>query len=96
MQAGEKVESAKAGAIAGAGGTLASLPYILAAGHPPLASALSVGTCLASCLLFGVTFRYAVRQDLQNLQLKVIHSVGLCCYNSPALAQDRLESVRLS
>lgn len=71
MQAGEKLESAKAGAIAGLGGTVASLPYILAAGHPTLESALSVGSCLASCVLFGVTFRYAVRQDLNNLQLKV-------------------------
>ena len=71
VQAAEKVESAKAAAIAGVGGGLASLPYILAAGHPPLNMALSAAVSLASCTLFGVTFRYAVRQDLQNLQLKV-------------------------
>lgn len=78
-QAAEKVESAKAAAIAGVGGGLASLPYILAAGHPPLNMALSAAVSLASCTLFGVTFRYAVRQDLQNLQLKggVVAAFGL-------------------
>lgn len=53
-------------------GGLASLPYILAAGHPPISAALSAAVCLVSCTLFGVTFRYAIRQDLQNLQLKVL------------------------
>ncbi len=70
-QAAEKVESAKAAAIAGVGGGIASLPYILAAGHSPVGTALSAAVCAASCLLFGVTFRYAIRQDLHNLQLKV-------------------------
>lgn len=78
-EAAEKVESAKAAAIAGVGGGIASLPYILAAGHPPLSTALSAVACLASCTLFGVTFRYAIRQDLQNLQLKggVVAAFGL-------------------
>lgn len=52
------------------------MPYIIAAGHPPLSTALSAAVCLASCTLFGVTFRYAVRQDLENLQLKVL--LGIC------------------
>ncbi|KAL3158063.1 hypothetical protein ABBQ32_011672 [Trebouxia sp. C0010 RCD-2024] len=78
-EAAEKTESAKAAAIAGFAGGLASLPYIVAAGHPPLSCALSAAVCLVSCILFGVTFRYAVRQDLQNLQLKggVVAAFGL-------------------
>ncbi|DBB15201.1 hypothetical protein WJX82_004677 [Trebouxia sp. C0006] len=78
-QAAEKVESGKAAAIAGVAGGLASLPYILAAGHPPISAALSAAVCLVSCTLFGVTFRYAIRQDLQNLQLKggVVAAFGL-------------------
>ncbi|KAL0018824.1 hypothetical protein WJX77_002879 [Trebouxia sp. C0004] len=78
-EAAEKVESGKAAAIAGVAGGLASLPYILAAGHPPISAALSAAVCLVSCTLFGVTFRYAIRQDLQNLQLKggVVAAFGL-------------------
>jgi hypothetical protein len=79
VQAAEKVESGKAAAIAGVAGGLASLPYILAAGHPPISAALSAAVCLVSCTLFGVTFRYAIRQDLQNLQLKVL--VCWCTYH---------------
>ena len=81
-QAAEKAESAKAAAIGGVAGGLASLPYIIAAGHPPLSTALSAAVCLASCTLFGVTFRYAVRQDLENLQLKVLlgcNAMSLFC-----------------
>ncbi len=86
MQAAEKVESGKAAAIAGVAGGLASLPYILAAGHPPISAALSAAVCLVSCTLFGVTFRYAIRQDLQNLQLKVL--VCWCTYHVVSLTTE--------
>ena len=86
VQAAEKVESGKAAAIAGVAGGLASLPYILAAGHPPISAALSAAVCLVSCTLFGVTFRYAIRQDLQNLQLKVL--VCWCTYHVVSLTTE--------
>lgn len=93
VQAAEKTESAKAAAIAGFAGGLASLPYIVAAGHPPLSCALSAAVCLVSCILFGVTFRYAVRQDLQNLQLKVLLHAVLWLQSSNLQATFNVPSV---
>lgn len=70
--AAERVESGKAAAVAALAGAAASLPFTLAAtggglGPGPLASVAAAAT---TCALFGVTYRYVVRRDSANLQLK--------------------------
>ena len=75
----ERVESAKAGAVAAAAGTLLSLPLLLSQSSEPLVAAESVAGALVSCLVFGVTYRYALRDDFGNDQLKggVVGAFGL-------------------
>ncbi|RWW51136.1 hypothetical protein BHE74_00042535 [Ensete ventricosum] len=66
----ERLESAKAAVVSSVAGTLASVPIYLyqATSVPQLI--LDLAVISISCALFGVTFRYTVRQDLDNLQLK--------------------------
>ncbi|XP_073106396.1 uncharacterized protein [Elaeis guineensis] len=66
----ERLESLKAASISSVVGMLASLPISLyqATSFPQLL--LHLATVFISCALFGVTFRYAVRRDLDNIQLK--------------------------
>jgi hypothetical protein len=66
----ERLESVKAAAISSIIGVLASLPISSyeVQSLPQLFIRSSV--VLISCALFGVTFRYAVRRDLDNIQLK--------------------------
>ncbi|KAK9819641.1 hypothetical protein WJX72_000632 [[Myrmecia] bisecta] len=75
----ERVESSKAATVAGAGGLLASLPYLLSTSQLGLVTAASAAICLASCALFGVTYRYAIRRDIGDSHLKggVIAAFGL-------------------
>eukprot|EP00884_Botryococcus_braunii_P006365 jgi/Botrbrau1/1572/Bobra.0107s0059.1 len=75
----EKLESAKAAAVAAVGGTMGSLPYLLTSGQPFLSALLSTAAVLLSSFLFGVTYRYALRKDTGNLQLKsgVVAAFGL-------------------
>lgn len=62
---------AQAAAVSAIAGTFASLPFTLAVdGGLSLGALLSQAGILVSCALFGVTYRYAVRRDLGNLQLK--------------------------
>ncbi|KAF6255576.1 hypothetical protein COO60DRAFT_199711 [Scenedesmus sp. NREL 46B-D3] len=69
-QDGDRVESGKAAALAAAGGLAGSLPFLLSASTPGLQGILSLGASLAACLLFGVTYRYAVREDAANMHLR--------------------------
>ncbi|KAF8060561.1 hypothetical protein HT031_004738 [Scenedesmus sp. PABB004] len=69
-QDGERVESGKAAALAAAGGLLGALPFLLASPAPGLGAALSLAGSVAGCVLMGVTYRYAVRQDDTNAQLR--------------------------
>ena len=71
----EKMESAKAAVVAGAGGTLLATPLALSQGG----GLVSLGVVAASCAVFGVTYRYAVRRDLGNNELKggVVGAFGL-------------------
>jgi len=62
----ERLESVKALAISAAVGALCLLP-ISAASEGSL---LSLALGCATCGLFGVTYRYAVRKDSENIQLK--------------------------
>uniref|UniRef100_A0A0E0M3P5 Uncharacterized protein n=1 Tax=Oryza punctata TaxID=4537 RepID=A0A0E0M3P5_ORYPU len=66
----ERLESVKAAAVSSVVGVLASLPisFYEARDFPQLFVQLSV--IFISCALFGVTFRYAIRRDLDNVQLK--------------------------
>lgn len=77
-QDADRVESGKAAAVAGAAGTLASLPFVLSDAGTGLAGVLTLGGVAVSCLLFGVTYRYAVRQDLANPHLKVNWGGTMC------------------
>ncbi|KAK9275511.1 hypothetical protein L1049_022778 [Liquidambar formosana] len=66
----ERLESIKAALISAIVGTLAGLPisFTQVTGSSQLILPLAI--TFVSCALFGVTFRYAVRRDLDNVQLK--------------------------
>ncbi|KAM0046299.1 hypothetical protein Hdeb2414_s0009g00314561 [Helianthus debilis subsp. tardiflorus] len=66
----ERFESVKAASISAIVGTLAGLPISLAQAANTSQLILPSAITLISCALFGVTFRYAVRRDLNNFQLK--------------------------
>lgn len=74
----EKVESGKAAVMAAIAGTIAFSPFILSA-DTWAELGTGVGGALLSCALFGVTYRYAVRSDIANSQLKggVVGAFGL-------------------
>jgi len=78
----ERVETAKAGAAAAVGGAASSLPLILSSistTPTALGALFSLGGAGASAFLFGLVYRYALRQDLSNTQLKggVVAAFGL-------------------
>ncbi|MEW5305186.1 MAG: hypothetical protein WDW36_007746 [Sanguina aurantia] len=78
-EAAEKIESIKSAGISVVGGLAATLPLLLASGNAPSgAELLSLTSALVSCVLFGVTYRYAAR-DAANVQLKggVVAAFGL-------------------
>lgn len=66
----ERVESIKAASISAIVGTLAGLPISLSRITSYSELILPLSITFISCALFGVTFRYAVRRDLDNFQLK--------------------------
>ena len=74
-EAAEKMESAKAAVLGGAGGGALATPLILSQGG----GVVSIGIAAVSCAVFGVTYRYAVRKDLGNNELKggVVGAFGL-------------------
>ncbi|GMJ06291.1 hypothetical protein HRI_004298300 [Hibiscus trionum] len=66
----ERLESVKAALISALVGTLAGLPISLTQVSSTTQLLLPLSVNFISCALFGVTFRYAVRRDLDNVQLK--------------------------
>lgn len=66
----ERLESIKAALISAVVGTLAGLPISLTQVSSSTQLLLPLSVTFISCALFGVTFRYAVRRDLDNFQLK--------------------------
>lgn len=66
----ERLESAKAASVSAVVGTLAGLPISLTQVTSTSQLILPLAIAFVSCALFGVTFRYTVRQDLDNFQLK--------------------------
>ncbi|KAG6509212.1 uncharacterized protein LOC121982481 isoform X1 [Zingiber officinale] len=86
----ERLESAKAALISAVTGTLASIPISLyqATSYPELITHLAVVSI--SCALFGVTFRYTVRGDLDNFQLKT----GACAAFGVIKGLSEVETVK--
>uniref|UniRef100_A0ACD5YDW7 Uncharacterized protein n=1 Tax=Avena sativa TaxID=4498 RepID=A0ACD5YDW7_AVESA len=84
----ERLESVKAAAISSVIGVLASLPISSYEVHslPQLLFRSSV--VLVSCALFGVTFRYAVRRDLDNIQLKTGAAAAFAVVRGLALLES--------
>ncbi|KDP25195.1 hypothetical protein JCGZ_20351 [Jatropha curcas] len=66
----ERWESVKAASISAIVGTIAGLPFSFTQVSSIAQLILPSATTFISCALFGVTFRYAVRRDLDNFQLK--------------------------
>lgn len=65
----EKAESVKAALLSAVAGTAVAAPLVFLQ-SPAGAAPLSLLAIVGSCFLFGVTFRYALRSDLDNVQLK--------------------------
>lgn len=66
----ERLESVKVASVSALVGTLAGLPLSLTQVTAVSQLILPLGINFISCALFGITFRYAVRRDLDNIQLK--------------------------
>ena len=70
----ERIESAKAATAAAVSGALLSLPLTVSQSPGGIVTLESVAGIFLSCAVFGVTYRYAVRDDLGNDQLRVAWS----------------------
>ncbi|GAV68714.1 hypothetical protein CFOL_v3_12217 [Cephalotus follicularis] len=66
----ERWESIRAASISALVGTLAGLPISLTQATTNFELILPLAINFISCALFGVTFRYTIRRDLDNFQLK--------------------------
>ncbi|KAJ4953498.1 hypothetical protein NE237_030330 [Protea cynaroides] len=66
----ERWESIKAASVSAVVGTLAGLPISLSQVSSNFQLILPLAITFVSCALFGVTFRYTIRRDLDNIQLK--------------------------
>lgn len=66
----ERLESVKAASISALVGTLSGLPICFTQATNTTQLLLSVAINFVCCALFGVTFRYTVRRNLDDAQLK--------------------------
>ncbi|WVZ65638.1 hypothetical protein U9M48_014967 [Paspalum notatum var. saurae] len=66
----ERLESVKAATVSSIVGVLSNLPISFYEVQDLPQLLLQSSIVFISCALFGVTFRYAVRRDLDNIQLK--------------------------
>ncbi|PIA34733.1 hypothetical protein AQUCO_03700183v1 [Aquilegia coerulea] len=66
----ERLESVKAASVSAVVGTLAGIPISLSQVTSTEQLLFPLAITFISCALFGVTFRYTVRRDLDNIQLK--------------------------
>ncbi|XP_058085212.1 uncharacterized protein LOC131232755 [Magnolia sinica] len=66
----ERLESVKAASVSALVGTLAGLPISFSQATSSTQLILHLAVIFISCALFGVTFRYTIRRDLDNIQLK--------------------------
>ncbi|KAK7832511.1 hypothetical protein CFP56_026356 [Quercus suber] len=72
----ERVESIKAAFISALVGTLAGLPISFTQETSSTQLILPLTINFISCALFGVTSRYTIRRDLDNIQLKTVTSAA--------------------
>jgi len=87
----------QAAAVSALAGTFASLPFTIAVdGGLTLGALLSQVGILVSCALFGVTYRYAIRRDLGNLQLKSGVAAAFGLVRGERVASISLEEISLS
>ncbi|MCL7049678.1 hypothetical protein MKW94_001137, partial [Papaver nudicaule] len=75
----ERLESVKAASISAVIGTLAALPISLYQVTDITELILPLGITFVSCALFGVTFRYTIRRDLDDSHLKSGVSGAFAC-----------------
>ncbi|XP_026387920.1 uncharacterized protein LOC113283005 [Papaver somniferum] len=89
----ERLESVKAASIAAVIGTIAAIPISLSQVTDITELILPLGITFVSCALFGVTFRYTVRRDLDDSHLKSGISAAFACVKGLAVleAGPRLE-----
>ena len=76
----DRIESAKAATISAIGGVLLSLPLALSQFSGNAFNQFAdVGATALSCALFGIVYRYAVRENIDDFQLKggVVGAFGL-------------------
>ena len=76
----DRIESAKVGTISATGGVLLSLPLALSQFNGNAFNQFAdVGATAVSCALFGIVYRYAVRENIDDFQLKggVVGAFGL-------------------
>lgn len=66
----ERLESIKAASVSAIVGSLAGLPISFTQVANSSQLILPLAVTFVSCALFGVTFRYTIRRDLDNVQLK--------------------------
>ncbi|KAM1476970.1 hypothetical protein ACFX1Q_038348 [Malus domestica] len=66
----ERWQSIKAASVSALVGTVAGLPFSFTQVASISELILPLGVTFASCALFGVTFRYTLRRDSDNVQLK--------------------------
>ncbi|KAI7736974.1 hypothetical protein M8C21_027250 [Ambrosia artemisiifolia] len=66
----EKLESVKAAGISSVVGTLASLPFALIHVTNSYDTTVSSAIFMVTCALYGATYRYIIRRDLDDFHLK--------------------------
>lgn len=66
----ERWQSIKAASVAALVGTVAGLPFSFTQVSSSSELIAPLAITLVSCALFGVTFRYAIRRDLDDVHLK--------------------------
>ncbi|KAK9809421.1 hypothetical protein WJX73_005050 [Symbiochloris irregularis] len=66
----DRIESAKAGAVAALGGLVAELPFALSGDRNLLTLAFVLGSAALSAALLGIVLRYAARENWSDGQLK--------------------------
>ncbi|GJM99327.1 hypothetical protein PR202_ga16417 [Eleusine coracana subsp. coracana] len=92
----ERLESVKAAAVSSIVGVLASLPISFYAVHNLPELFVQSSVVFISCALFGITFRYAVRRDLDNIQLKTGAPAAFAFVRGLALLESGSRTFELS
>lgn len=72
----ERLQSIKAASVSALIGSLAGLPISFTQVNSSSELILPLLINFVSCALFGITFRYTIRRDLDNTQLKTGTSVA--------------------